>query len=734
MTPQVSVVAPCLNEAPNLTELVARLDRIFQRKGIAGEVVLVDDGSADDTAAVLERLAREYPCLTTVRHPVNRGIEAAWRSGVRAASGAYVCLIDADLQNQPEDVHRLLREIRLSGVDLVQGYRSSIGRIRGLRYVLSRGLNWILNSAFKMRQRDSKSGFVIARREVLEDVLHHRYRYRYYQSFITVAAACKGYTLREIETLFEERLLGRSFLPSLPVVVVFWCLVDVAKAWVEFRLSPKREGELADFLRDHPPARRDPPLRGWRAALFRLFFLTMPLHKWMISRQARHYYEELKQSQWLTPAEIRALQERKLRRLVSQAYHHVGYWRERMDALGLSPSDVQTLDDLHKLPFLTKDDVRVHLYFDLLSDNHDKRRIQKISTSGSTGEPFVCYADVHQLEIRWAATQRSLEWTGYHFGDRTARLWHQTLGLSRTQILRERLDAWFNRRLFVPAFEMTDDNISRSVDALKRHRPVLIDGYAESFNFLAYYIRNHGLEGLRPRGIISSAQALPDASRETIERTFGCGVFDKYGSREFSGIAYECERHDGHHVVAESYVVEILKDGRPARPGELGEVVITDLNNLCMPLIRYRVGDLAVAMDATVVCGCGRGLSRIGRIEGRVQAIIVGENGAYLPGTFFAHLFKDYEHIIRQYQVVQERRGAIRLRIIKGLRFDEGSFDELLAVLRRYLGQGMTIDVEFTDRIPMVRTGKHQGAISHLGLDLQAGGEIELVTGSSLRD
>jgi phenylacetate-CoA ligase len=291
--------------------------------------------------------------------------------------------------------------------------------------------------------------------------------------------------------------------------------------------------------------------------------------------------------------------------------------------------------------------------------------------------------------------------------------------MSWLQILRERIDAWFNRRLFIPAFEMSDQNITSFVNRLREYRPVLLDGYAESFNFLAHYIRNHGLESFHPKAVISSAQVLPEHSREIIQNTLGCGVFDKYGSREFSGIAYECEQHEGHHVVAESYVVEILKDGLPASPGEWGEVVITDLNNFCAPLIRYRVGDLAVAMDQTAACGCGRGLPRIGRIEGRVQAIITAQNGSYVPGTFFAHLFKDYDHAIRQFQVQQDQLGSIKLRVIKALRFDEAEFQELLGKLRQFLGDDMKIDVEFVDRIEMVRTGKHQSTISRLALDLQ---------------
>lgn len=718
--PELSVVAPCYNEAGNLPELAERLLRVFEKRGIAGEVVLVDDGSRDATPSVIDELAARHPgVVVAVHHPKNQGIEAAWRSGLLAARGEYACLIDADLQYLPEDVHRLYREIRLTHADLVQGFRSAVGRERDSRYHLSRGLNWILNTLFGMSLRDNKSGFVIALRETLQDVLHHRYRYRYFQTFIAVSAKAKGYTIREVETLFENRLLGESFMSRLPLLVVLRSFVDLARGLAEFRLFRKQETLLEEFLRTHPPRRKDPELTGWRALWWRAFVATVPLHKWMITRRAELYYRELKASQWLTPAEIRALQEKKLRRLVHHAYHHVPYYRQALDERGLRPSDIVTLADLARLPLLSKGAVRENLYFDLLSDNHDKSRVLKVTTSGSTGEPFVCYADQHQLEIRWAATQRSMEWTGYRFGDRQARLWHQTIGMSKSQVLRERIDAWFNRRIFIPAFEMSEAALARALRRLSRHRPALVDGYAECFNYLAEHLAGKDLPGVRPKGLISSAQVLPEQSRQAIERTFGTRVFDKYGSREFSGIAYECAAHEGHHVVAESYVVEVLRDGRPARPGELGEVVITDLNNLCMPFIRYRIGDLAVAMDESETCPCGRGLPRLGRIEGRVQSMIVGTQGHVVPGSLFPHLFKDYSHVVRQFQVVQERPGAVVLNVVKASRFDERTFAALLEELRRFLGEDLAIDIRFVETIPLVRTGKRQTTLSRLDLDFQ---------------
>jgi phenylacetate-CoA ligase len=383
-----------------------------------------------------------------------------------------------------------------------------------------------------------------------------------------------------------------------------------------------------------------------------------------------------------------------------------------LDRLGLEPESIRTLEDLRRLPALTKEDIRRNLHFDLLSDRYDATRMLPITTSGSTGEPLTLYADKTQLEMRWATTLRNIEWTGYRFGDRQVRLWHATLGMSRLQVFKERLDALLTRRTFFPAFEMNEHTIDRYVAFLRQKRPTLIDGYAEAFNLIAAYLRERRIEGVQPKGIISSAQTLSRDSREVIEHAFGAKVFDKYGSREFSGIAHECEAHRGHHVNAESYIVEIVRDGRPAKPGETGEVLVTDLNNTAVPLIRYALGDLATATDE--VCPCGRGLPLIGDIQGRVQAIIIGTNGCFLPGTFFAHLLKDYGHILKQFQVVQEELGAIEFNIVKGPRFSDASLEQIIEIFRRHLGEEMRVNVHFVESIALVRTGKHRHSVSKL--------------------
>lgn len=231
----VSVVVPCFNEAENLPELVPRLERAFEQGGFAGEIVLVDDGSRDATADVIRALQRERAAVVGCFHEVNRGMEAGWNTGLRAARGTYACLIDADLQYQPEDVPRLLAACREPGTDIAQGCRLTPGSARDVRYLWSRGLNHLLNRGFGMRLRDNKSGFVLARRETLLHALEHHRRYRYFQALLLVSAHAKGYRVREVETVFAPRRRGQSFMSNVPLRVIWGCLLDVANGLLEFR-------------------------------------------------------------------------------------------------------------------------------------------------------------------------------------------------------------------------------------------------------------------------------------------------------------------------------------------------------------------------------------------------------------------------------------------------------------------------------------------------------------------
>lgn len=713
---ELSVIVPCFNEEGNVEELAKRVGKVFEKINKKCELIFVDDNSSDNTLLKLKYLQKKFSFINFYKHKSNLGMSEAWRTGLSNANGYYVSIIDADLQYQPEDIYFLYKRKIENVADVVQGSRNTIGRKKDIRFIYSIFLNKILNFSFGMNLNDNKSGFLVTTKDVFKDMLSSRFNYKYFQTFLLVSANSKNYTIYEKKVLFDDRLIGKSFINLVPIKLFFNLSIDFIKAIYEFNFSKKKITLTTLFSKK---SFRKTNRSITSKILLLIYFYSMPLHAWILSRNTRSYFDELDKTQWLSRDEIQALQLEKLKKLLTHSYHNSDYYNELFNQYNIHPKDIASLDDLKKIPFLTKQIVRENLNFGILAKNIDYKNILKIVTSGSTGEPFVCYADKYQLEMRWASTLRSLEWTGYRFGDKTARLWHQTIGMSKIQVIKEKIDAFISRRIFIPAYQFSNEKLSKYLNKLKKFNPVLIDGYAESFNFLAEYVNANPEFKISPKAIVSSAQILPDISRRIIEDKFNTKVFDKYGSREFSGIAYESAEKNVHLVVAENYIVEIIRNNKTAKPGEIGEVVITDLNNYCMPFIRYKIGDLAVQLDKDYISPCGRNLPAIGRIEGRVQAIIFGSNNNYLPGTFFAHFFKEYPHIIKQYQIIQEKADKIILKIVKGSRYTKEGMGEVITNLLSHLGEETNLNIQYVKVIKMIRTGKQQGAISKLKIDFQ---------------
>jgi phenylacetate-CoA ligase len=183
-------------------------------------------------------------------------------------------------------------------------------------------------------------------------------------------------------------------------------------------------------------------------------------------------------------------------------------------------------------------------------------------------------------------------------------------------------------------------------------------------------------------------------------------VFETYGSREVMLIAAECEAHDGMHVSHENLVVEIMVGDRPAKPGETGELVVTDLHNFGMPFIRYRIGDLATA-GPTSVCACGRELPRIASVDGRVTDTLRDGKGRSVSGLVFNLIVVPLAEKVRQFQAVQKKDGTLTLRIVPTAKMDDGARDQLRKHAERYL-PGIAVSIEMVDAIAPGKNGKRK--------------------------
>jgi phenylacetate-CoA ligase len=189
---------------------------------------------------------------------------------------------------------------------------------------------------------------------------------------------------------------------------------------------------------------------------------------------------------------------------------------------------------------------------------------------------------------------------------------------------------------------------------------------------------------------------------------FGPGVFETYGNREVMLIAAECEAHDGLHVSMENLIVEVVvrdeSSERAADPGELGEVVITDLHNYGAPFIRYLTGDLAVQRPEQQ-CACGRWLGRLHAVEGRVTDTLRDGLGRPIGGMFFIVLFAALAHKVRAFQVVQHKDRSVDLKLVPGAEFD----DSLLEGVKRACSKaipGVALRTQVVAEIPLGPGGK----------------------------
>jgi glycosyltransferase involved in cell wall biosynthesis len=246
--PIISLVAPCLNEEKNVELLASRFLNASKTADVLTEIIFVDDGSTDLTWERIGQICLHYPGrIIPIKHSANRGIPQSWISGVDAANGELICLIDSDLQNPPEAVFEMFGALKIHDTDLVRGIRKPVAAQSRLRVIMSRVLNFALNFVFEMKSKDNKSGFILGKSDEIKRIVSHSGHYHHYQTFIGVAAHSRGVKSIEIETPFEDRRNGISFLSGRSLKTIKEALKDIPEAQAEFG-SRFRKREIYEGL------------------------------------------------------------------------------------------------------------------------------------------------------------------------------------------------------------------------------------------------------------------------------------------------------------------------------------------------------------------------------------------------------------------------------------------------------------------------------------------------------
>lgn len=445
--------------------------------------------------------------------------------------------------------------------------------------------------------------------------------------------------------------------------------------------------------------------------------LIWPL--WARRDDARYpaFAAEIARRQFDAPTILAARQTVALRRIVRYSCDRVPFYRSLFRRIGLRSEDIRGPRDLLRLPVLTKADVRTYAA-ELLADGCEQRGTVEKKTSGSTGVPLCVRLDGRGLAWKRACTLVADEWSGWRRGGTVAKAWgnpeHRQFGIKGW--LRNRL---FERAIHLDTLDMAEADIAGFVRRMAKFRPSLIFGHAHSVYLLARFIRDNNMPVCRPSGIITTAMILHEFQRRLIENVFACPVTNRYGCEEVSLIACECPAHRGLHINDESVLVEILDGNRPAQPGQPGRVVITDLSNYAMPLLRYEVGD--VAIQSTEPCPCGRSMAVLAAVEGREADYVVTAAGQFVSGISLTENFATLVPGVDQIQIVQESVDRFIFRVVAGPAFERGGRKRMAELVRERFGPAATFTCELVSSIPQEPSGKYRFCISHVAAAARLG-------------
>jgi phenylacetate-CoA ligase len=419
---------------------------------------------------------------------------------------------------------------------------------------------------------------------------------------------------------------------------------------------------------------------------------------------------EMRASEFWPAEKLRALADARLRDLVAYAVAHVPYYRELFARERLDPCEIRGVDDLSRIPVLTREILRDR-FEDLKSDEFDTHAPVLGQSGGSTGERRRFWLSQRAVDLELAAVRRHYDAAGYRDGDRCAALYFPLEGALADRFYwddwRERMRS-FNTRL------LNRRNLHEFVGAAVGFRAEVLWAYPSHMEMFVRYVEETGDDRFRPRVVLTNAEVLYEHQRQHARRVLGCDVFDWYGLGEHVAAAAECEHH-GYHIPEEICAVEIVADGREAREGEPGEIVGTCLVNYAQPLIRYRTGDFAIRRHDR--CQCGRAHAMLREIGGRTQDIISTPDGgwrAFRHGLFGADLVPGLEAV--QLDQVEVRRFIARAVAPRGL--TEESRRLLARRVVEAIGFEASVEIVLVDDIPRTERGKRRLVISRVPFSL----------------
>lgn len=413
------------------------------------------------------------------------------------------------------------------------------------------------------------------------------------------------------------------------------------------------------------------------------------------------YLRRLQGSQYMEHSQLAASQITKVNNLLRYAKRTVPYYMRTLS--GPMGDEIKHLRDLEKVPTVNKAQIKESPDGFLSRDKFIF--ITKKTTGGSTGQPLIIYKSRQAMAWELAATWRGYSWAGIDIGDRQARFWGVPFG--KKDKLRANVIDFITNRKRCSAFSFGNSDMANYARKLKSFKPVYFYGYVSMLEeYAKFFEQFREKEDLDLKCIVTTSEVLTEYQRRLFEEVFSVKVFNEYGCGELGSIAHECE-HGSMHVMAENMLVEILDGERRCNPGELGEIVVTELNNYAMPLIRYRTGDYASFSNTS--CACGRTLPVITNIFGRAYDVLKNRQGKLFHGEFIMYIFEAAQKRdlgVNAFQVIQEDLQKFNIRVVPGKSYSSVTEKFIINKIRERFDPEADIQFEQVDKIERESSGK----------------------------
>lgn len=421
-----------------------------------------------------------------------------------------------------------------------------------------------------------------------------------------------------------------------------------------------------------------------------------------------YYLKEIEYVSRMPREEIEHYQKKKLTQLLLHAYEKVPYYHKILPDSGVIQGNSVHLENFQDIPFLTKEIIRKEGK-NLYSSDHATRKSYKNTSGGSTGEPVRFLQDKDYSEWNTATKLYFNQILGKHIGDREIKFWGSDRDiLDGTIGIKNKLSNFMFNRYFINSYRLTPKKLETIVNECDRIRPLVLWSYLDSAYELARYIEKHNRALLfSPKGIIVTTAPLSEKMRSYLEITLKTRVYNQYGTREVGAIACECLQKEGLHVFDFFQYLEIIN----LEKSDDGIVVVTNLRNYSMPLIRYQIGDTAKLKSG--FCSCGQKTHMIQNVTGRIMDHFILEDGTLIGGMYFSHLFF-YKPWIKKYQVIQKEYTTVLCKIVPEGEVRTSDMADIKEKIRLLMGNSCDVIFDIVDDIEPTRSGKHRYVICEI--------------------